>query len=101
MNPPSEPPYQVALSGAIRELLVQLHESAAADGRRDEFLAALRNIDARLRTDPATFGEEVFDLLALQLTVRVGIVLPLAVEFAVYPQQRFVYIRTFRYITSE
>lgn len=96
MNPPG-PDYEVAISAATRELLVRLHDEAARDGRRAEFLDALRTISARLRTDPVTFGEEVFDLPALQLTVKVGVVLPVAVEFAPYPARRLVFVRTFRY----
>jgi hypothetical protein len=98
MNPPPGPAFEVAISAATRELLVRLHDEAEHDGRRDEFLAALRGISTQLRNNPLTFGEEVFDLAALRLTVKVGIILPVAVEFAAYPERRLVFVRTFRYI---
>ncbi|HEV3436036.1 MAG TPA: hypothetical protein VG122_01680 [Gemmata sp.] len=98
MNSPSDPGFEVPISGTVRELLIRLHDMAAANGRKEEFLDALRGISARLRRDPITFGEEVFDLKELQLTVKVAVVLPVAVEFAVYPVRRFVFIRAFRYI---
>ncbi len=98
MTPPPGPDYDVPISGATRELLTRLHSHAVSDGRGDEFLTALRTISARLRTDPVTFGEEVFDLPALRLTVKVGVVLPVVAEFAVYPDRRLVFIRTFRYV---
>jgi hypothetical protein len=92
------PEFEVSISGAVRERLVRAHDEAAAAGKRAEFLAALRTVSERLRTDPATFGEELFDLRALRLTVRVAAVLPLAVEFGVYVERRLVFVRTFRYI---
>jgi hypothetical protein len=98
MNPPPGPDFQVAISAATRELLVRLRDEAARDGRRDEFLAALRHVSTQLRTDPVTYGEEVFDLRQLRLTVKVGVLLPLAVEFAAYPERRPVFVRTFRYV---
>jgi hypothetical protein len=98
MNPSDDSGYQVSISGAVRELLIRLTDTATASGLRDEFLAALRLISERLRTDPVSFGEEVFDLSGLRLTVKVGVVLPIAVEFAVYPDRRLVFVRTFRYV---
>jgi hypothetical protein len=99
MNPPSPGPgFEVSISGTTRELLVRLHDEATTDGRRAEFLTALRSISTRLQTDPVTFGEELFDLRGLQLTVKVAAVLPLAVEFGVYLERRLVFVRTFRYI---
>lgn len=98
MNPPPGPGYEVSVSAAVRELLVRLHDQATAAGRRAEFLVALRTITARLRAEPRTFGEEVFDLPALRLTVKVAVVLPLAVEFAVHPDRPVVFVRTFRYL---
>jgi hypothetical protein len=101
MNPPApDPGFEVSISGATRELLVRLHGEAAADGRWAEFLTALRTISTRLRTDPVTFGEELFDLRGLRLTVKVAAVLPLVVEFGVYAERRLVFVRTFRYIRA-
>jgi hypothetical protein len=97
MNPPDQP-YEVPVSRSIRELLLRLHDEAARAGRRAEFLAAVKRISRRLRTDPGSFGEELFDLPALRLTVKVGVVLPVAVEFGVHADRRIVFIRTFRYV---
>jgi hypothetical protein len=51
-----------------------------------------------LRTDPTTYGEELFDLRVMQLTIKVGVALPLAVEFGVYLERRQVWVRTFRFV---
>jgi hypothetical protein len=96
MNPPGD--FEVSISGATRDLLFRLRERATAAGLRDEFLAALRTILTRLRTDPTDYGEEVFDLRVLQLTIKVGVELPVAVEFGVYPDRRQVLVRTFRFV---
>lgn len=97
MTPPPDPGYAVPISVAVRDLLARLHDEAATRGRA-EFLSALQAISQRLRTDPVTFGEEVFDLRGLHLTIKVAVVLPLVVEFGVYPERRMVFVRTFRYI---
>ena len=90
--------YEVPLSGAMQELLFRLVNEADADGLRSEFLAAFRTISQRLCMDPESFGEEVFDLAALHLTIKVGVILPLVVEFGVHSARRLVIIRTFRYV---
>lgn len=96
MNPPGN--YEVSISGATRELIVRLYDTAATAGLRSEFLAALRTVLARLRIDPINFGEEVLDLRVMRLTIKVGVVLPVAVEFGIYPARRLVLVRTFRFV---
>lgn len=97
MNPP-DPGFNVSMSGATRERLDRLHARAAADGRRAEFLASLQTILERLRDEPVSFGEELYDLHALRLTIKLGVVLPVVVEFGVYPDRRLVIVREFRYV---
>lgn len=97
MNP--TPGFEVGISGAIREKLVRLGRHAALDERGAKFLAAVRDILARIHSDPVTFGEELFDLRAMQLTIKIAVRYPLAVEFGVYPDRRQVVVRTFHYLT--
>lgn len=97
MSSSHDPGFDVSISEATRERVRQLHDFAAADGRRDQFLAALRSIIERLTHDPSSFGEEVFDLRGLRLTIKVGVVLPIAVEFGIYEAKRQVFVRDFRY----
>lgn len=97
MNSPGD--FEVSISGTTRELLTRLRDQAALLGLRNQFIAALRTILSRLRTDPMTYGEEVFDLRVMQLTIKVGVELPLVVEFGVYSERRQVWVRTFRFIT--
>jgi hypothetical protein len=68
--------YHVTLSGATRAALEQLHVQAKQLGTGQRFLAALREIGERLRTDPLNFGEPQYRLPALRLVVCHGIVAP-------------------------
>jgi hypothetical protein len=92
------PRFDVPLSGAVAALVHQLHGDATRDGRGDEYVSAFRTITSRLRAAADTFGEELFDLPRLGLTVRVGCVLPLSVRFTVHPTERLVTVITFEYI---
>ena len=99
MNPPpgSGPGFTVSMSAATAQQLRDLHTEATADGRGAEFVDAMRQVSDRLRSDPVKFGEDLFDLRGLRLTVKVGVVFPLVVEFGVYADQRIVFVRSFRY----
>ena len=59
----------------------------AGDG--DEFLAALREFDRRLRVYPQ-FGDPLADLGHDGGTVRIGIIRPLSVRYALIESQRLV-----------
>lgn len=93
-----EPDFVVSMSAATAEELRRLAAEADGDGLGAEFRAALRSMFDRLRTTPRTFGEELFDLRAMGLTVRLAVVLPAVVEFGVYPDRRLVFARAFRYV---
>jgi len=95
----SQAEYTVSMSAATRELLLRLHEQAHGDGRVAEFVNALARINERLRASPTDFGEELFDLHAMNLTVKLAVVLPIVVEFGVYSDRRVVFIRSFRYVS--
>lgn len=94
----AEPEYEVGISGAIRERLVRLYRHAAIDGRGDAFIAALEAVVARLCSDPLTDGEELFDLRAMNVAVKLAVRYPLVVEFAALPDRRQVVVRAARYL---
>ncbi len=95
---PGSDPFRVSMSAAIGQHLRRLSDQAMADRQLDGFLTALRHIDNRLRNDPFNFGEELFDLRQPRATVKMAIWLPIVVDFGVYPDQRIVLIRGFRYL---
>lgn len=98
MSRETGPEFSVNMSSATRERLTELQLRAATDGLRAQFLAALRMILDRLRADPTSYGEELFDLKVMQLTIKVAVEYPVAVEFGVYTESRQVLVRSFRYL---
>ena len=59
------PSYHVDMSQQTKSRVKQLHLKQAQTGKGHEFLAALRQVIERLRTDPWQFGEPIFSLPAL------------------------------------
>jgi hypothetical protein len=92
-------PYEVRLSEHDRALLRQRHLEAVQAGKGKQFLSALRQIVERLRKDPLAFGEPLYRLPALKLVVRQGVVLPLAVDYAVHEDRPLVFIRGFKILS--
>jgi hypothetical protein len=86
------------MSAITAEVLRQLSDVAVANGQKDAFISALRHIDDRLQNDPIAFGEELFDLRHHRGVVKLAVRLPIAVEFGVFPEQRIVAVRSFRYV---
>jgi len=69
-----------------------------ADDRLADFLTELKFVAGRLRFDPDTFGEELYELSKFNLTVRIAVRYPLAVEFGVSRTRRVVFVRDFTYL---
>ncbi len=88
--------YRVTISAATKAVFDQLHVEAIEAGIGSQFVAAFRQIAARLRDDPLTFGEPRYRLPALRLLVCEGMIAPLVVNFAVHEDQPLVFIRSFR-----
>jgi hypothetical protein len=55
---------------------------------------AWKRIIRRLQDDPFEFGEELYDFKALGLQVRMGVHLPLVVQFGADRKNRLVIIQT-------
>jgi hypothetical protein len=71
----------------------QLYQQAVAAGAGAAFLAALKAVFARLRDDPEHFGEPLYHLDQMELAIRVAVVPPLVVEYAVYDKSPLVFIK--------
>jgi hypothetical protein len=84
-------PYQVSYSAAVRERLQDLATVARARGDGEQFLAALREFDRRLRVYPQ-FGDPLIDLTAEAGQVRLGAVPPLAMRYGVVEERRLVMV---------
>ena len=91
MSPEKPQPYQVSLSGRVFDKVRELAAAATARGDGEAFLAALREFDRRLRVYPQ-FGDPLIDLREPAGQIRLGIVPPLAMRYAVFEEQRLVLV---------
>lgn len=91
MNPAAPQPYRVSLSSQVFEKVRELAAVAKARGDGEAFLAALQEFDRRLHVYPQ-FGDPLVDLLAEVGQIRIGIVPPLAMRYAVFEERRQVIV---------
>ncbi len=91
MSPGTPQLYQVSLSGRVFDKVRELAAVAAARGDGEAFLAALREFDRRLRVYPQ-FGDPLTDLREVAGQIRLGIVPPLAMRYAVFEERRQVFV---------
>jgi hypothetical protein len=85
--------WQVHLSEVVAQSLYDLQYRAAAEGRGQAALAALRSIIDRLKTDPTEFGEPLYRLPGMKLELRTAAVGPIVMDFAVSAERRLVFIK--------
>jgi hypothetical protein len=76
-----------ALLAQVRQML-----DAAQQAGNEAVLRAFRDITARLQANPLDFGEPRYSLQHPGATVRVGVLGPIAVQFAVYSVERRVWV---------
>lgn len=84
-DPP--PPYRVSYSGRVRDELERLITHARMRGLAPQVLAALKEIDYRLRVYPQ-FGEPIRDLARRPLCLWLGCVPPLTVHYVLDEERR-------------
>lgn len=82
-------PYRVDYSDRVRQRLLALADIARMRGDGEEFIAALKEFDRRLRIYPQ-FGEPLVDLKKEPGQVWIGIVRPLAMRYGVFDERRLV-----------
>lgn len=87
------PRWKVSCSPVNAEILRQLQRQASQSGRGEAFAPAFRQIITRLQHDPTEAGEPLYRLPALRMEVRMVVVPPLALNFAVCEDQPLVFIK--------
>jgi hypothetical protein len=85
--------FAVRASQVVANAIKQLQQTATDIGVGDRVLEALKAIHHRLRLAPTVFGAPLFRLPAFQLQVRIGIVHPLVVIYAVHEVKPLVFIK--------
>lgn len=88
-------PFFLEMSDDTGRNLSLLLRQARINGLGPTVDMALKTIIDRLRHDPITFGEPLYTLKHLKLSIHLGVVHPLAVSYGVDSQNRIVYIRYF------
>ena len=88
--------YHVSVSKKVAAEAKGLGKETAEAGLSEAFIAALEQINARLKRDPDVFGEPRYTLKHLGLQVRIAIISPCVVNFAVNLQARTVFVYGFR-----
>ena len=91
MSPDIPQVNQVTVSGRVFDKVRELATKATARGDGEAFLAALREFDRRLRVYPQ-FGDPLIDLWEPTGQIRLGIVPPLAMRYAVFEERRLVLV---------
>jgi hypothetical protein len=89
-------PFAIHLSEHTKAELRRQYLEQRHAGKGSPFITALRQIIERLRREPRDFGEPLYRLPALKLTLCVAVVSPLVVDFAVHQEQPLVFIRSFK-----
>lgn len=95
-EPNGTPEFKVVISQSLRQLVEQLHRIAFESGIGSQFIVALQAIDEGLRHAPLQFGDPLFRLPALRLTVYIRAIFPVAVDYGVHEQFPLVIVRGFR-----
>ena len=81
MSEPNGPPeFKVVLAYYLKQHADRLHDAAEKQGLGTRFIETLKVIEESLRRDPRHFGDPVFRLPALKLTIFIRAVFPLAVR---------------------
>ena len=80
--------YTVEISGFIKTRMGALAKQASATGQLQAYVDAWREIGQRLENKPLQFGECHYHMSKGQLRCHIGIVTPVAVEFAIHLEKR-------------
>jgi hypothetical protein len=85
--------YRVSYSELVRADLIRLAARASAASLSSQFLAAIKEIDYRLRVYPQ-FGQPLFDLKLESAQVWTGVVPPLVAKYSIDEERRLVMVTT-------
>jgi hypothetical protein len=85
--------FKVHGSKRVLNILKDLQERATESGRGEQFQAALQAMYDRLRKNPKGFGEPLYRIPALKLVVYLGVVNPVALQYAVHDEKPLVFLK--------
>jgi hypothetical protein len=85
--------YKVLANSAVRQQLRDLQVRAAEAGLGPAVLAAMKAMHRWLRHDPLALGEPLYHLYQLNMQVRVAVIPPLRIHYAVHQVEPIVFIK--------
>ena len=91
--------YGVHFSGAVRQSLLIIQHRPSEQGRGEAVLTAFRQAIRRLTQDPTNFGEPLYRLPNLCMSVRNGVIRPLYIDYAVCEDRPLVFIKAVRLLS--
>jgi hypothetical protein len=83
--------YRVSISDRTSDRIIELARKAKLRGDGADFAASLLDFYDRLKVYPQ-FGDPIIDLLSEVGQVRVGIVRPIAMRYAVLEERKLVFV---------
>lgn len=92
--------YSLSTAGPAKDQLLAIVDAAIAAGTADNVVMVLKSIRERLRRDPGEFGEPLYHIAALKMTVRCAVVSPLYVEYGLHDVQPVAIIRRFAALSA-
>jgi hypothetical protein len=85
--------YKVLANAAVRQALRDLQVRAVEAGIGASVLAAMKAMYNWLRHDPLALGEPLYHLYQLNMQVRVAVIPPLRIHYAVHQAEPLVFIK--------
>ncbi len=87
------PKYSVSLTGRANAELVQIGQDATSFKLGKRIRNAYRRILARLESDAAEFGEPLYHIQSMRMTIRCAMITPLYIVYGIHDIQPIVVIR--------
>ena len=94
-NGKPQPQFSVDTAGLAESQLLAIVGAAVKIGRHHLILPALKTIRLRLQTSPAEFGEPLYHIAKMKVTIYCAAVVPLYVEYGLHDENPVVMIRRF------
>lgn len=94
-NGKPHPRYSLGTTGIARSQLKAIVAVAGQTDSEDSVAAALRVIRDRLESDPGEFGEPLYHVASLRMSIRCAAVAPLYVEYGLHDEKPVVVIRRY------
>jgi len=85
--------YSVSLTGPANAKLVRIGEAATSLGIGKLIRKVYRRVLLRLKSDAADFGEPLYRIQSMRMTIRCAAVTPLYIEYGIHDVQPIVVIR--------